>query len=553
MSAMVRFRAMVFPILINIFIVDSAYALSVNYSYVGNNFVEISGEPDKFSTDDRVTAKFNIDCAVAHDAGDCVNLPFDNYFELGAVLLEPNSFSAGPASLPASDGSVVVNRLSFSTDSRAQIVAWDMDLGLDDPAGLINVDTDNSGDGLDSAAALGAFAQVMGQPGTWENDLPPVEGTSDIFVQKTVDNPAPAGPQQTVEFTVEVSNGGSGPAKDVVVVDKLPAELAIPEGMAVFTSTGVYDPASGHWDIGEIQVGVKQVMSIPAIIVTEPQPACVINLATAYLSVDRDGSNNWSSIALRRPDIERCVDLSVEVSDWYQASFPCEPEGKGEMVYQLKIHNGGTDQARNVVLEISETLYKAPGFSVDAPNCEGLRCNWATIAAGADEWVAVSTDGFQIQEPTEHAIRVVVTSDIEDYPIENNLLIDQHTMEPFLKSTCNRPDFDFDIGGGGGGCFIATATYGSHLHPHVQILREFRDSVLMNTQWGRKVVEFYYRHSPDLACYIAERDGLRMLTRGLLLPVVFTVAYPWQALLIFILIFALLYTALRIKQARPSS
>jgi len=549
MPAMVGFMVMLFPILINIFFVDSAYALSVNYSYEGNNFVEITGEPDKFSTDDRVTAKFNIDCTVAHGAGDCVNLPFDNYFDLGAVLLEPNSFSAGPASLPASDGSVVISRFSFSTDAMANIVDWDMDLVFDD----LNIDTDNIGDGLDSAAMQGADAVVRGQPGIWADELPPVEGVSDILVEKTVDNPVPTGPRQTVEFTVEVSNGGAGPAKDVVVVDKLPPELAIPEGMAVFTSTGVYDPASGHWDIGEIEVGVRQVMSIPAIIVTEPQPACVINSATAYLPVDRNGDNNSSSIALLRPDIERCVDLGVEVTDWYQASFPCEPEGKGEMIYQLKISNSGTDQARNVVLEIAETLYKAPGFSMDAPNCDGLRCSWATLAAGADEWVTVSTDGLQIQEPTEHAIQVVVTSDIEDYPTENNSLIDQHTMEPFLKSTCNPPDLDFNIGGGGGGCFIATATYGSNLHPHVQILREFRDNVLLNTQWSRKVVEFYYRHSPELACYIAERNSLRMLTRGLLLPVVFTVAYPWQALLMFVLAFALLYTVLRIKHAGPSS
>ena len=65
MPAKVRFMAVLFPILINIFFVDLAYSLSVNYSYEGNNFVEITGEPDKFSTDDRVTAKFNIDCAVA--------------------------------------------------------------------------------------------------------------------------------------------------------------------------------------------------------------------------------------------------------------------------------------------------------------------------------------------------------------------------------------------------------------------------------------------------------------------------------------------------------
>jgi len=94
------------------------------------------------------------------------------------------------------------------------------------------------------------------------------------------------------------------------------------------------------------------------VIVTRPQPACVINSASAYVQADTDILNNVSSVALRRPDIERCVDLAVEVVDWYQLSFPCDSEGEGGMNYQLKISNSGLDEARNVVLEVSETLYK---------------------------------------------------------------------------------------------------------------------------------------------------------------------------------------------------
>ena len=286
---------------------------------------------------------------------------------------------------------------------------------------------------------------------------------------------------------------------------------------------------------------MRSVFPIPAVIVTEPQPACVINSATAYLPVDINGFNNASSVAVRRPDIERCVDLAVEITDWYQASFPCEPDGKGVMKYQLKISNSGTDQARDVVLEISELLYKAPGFGVEAPDCDGLSCNWATLDAGASEWVLVSTDLFQIEQPVAYAIQAVVSSDIEDYPIENNTLVDEQTIVPFLKSSCAPPDLDFNIGGSAGGCFIATATYGSRLHPNVQILREFRDNILLDTRLGQQFVDFYYRHSPGMARYIAAHDSVRLIVRGLLLPVVFTVAYPWLALLILVLLSALLY------------
>ena len=56
--------------------------------------------------------------------------------------------------------------------------------------------------------------------------------------------------------------------------------------------------------------------------------------------------------------------------------------------------------------------------------------------------------------------------------------------------------------------------------PRIDVLREFRDRVLMRNGAGRKVVEFYYKKSPPVAAYIAERPVLRVTIRSLLLPVV---------------------------------
>lgn len=52
------------------------------------------------------------------------------------------------------------------------------------------------------------------------------------------------------------------------------------------------------------------------------------------------------------------------------------------------------------------------------------------------------------------------------------------------------------------GCFIATASMGSEMHPHVQFLREFRDSILLTSSHKKKfekVLEFYYKFSPPVA------------------------------------------------------
>ena len=84
-------------------------------------------------------------------------------------------------------------------------------------------------------------------------------------------------------------------------------------------------------------------------------------------------------------------------------------------------------------------------------------------------------------------------------------------------------------GGGGGGCFIATAAYGSPLHPKVQLLRAFRDRYLLNNLPGRLFVRAYYATSPTMAAVIAEHQGLRTATRWLLTPLILGVAYPLAA------------------------
>lgn len=83
-------------------------------------------------------------------------------------------------------------------------------------------------------------------------------------------------------------------------------------------------------------------------------------------------------------------------------------------------------------------------------------------------------------------------------------------------------------GGGGSGCFIATAAYGSYLEPHVKILRNFRDEVLLHSKLGTAFVKFYYRYSPPIADYISQHWALRLVIRLLLTPIIVLVKLGWM-------------------------
>ncbi len=70
------------------------------------------------------------------------------------------------------------------------------------------------------------------------------------------------------------------------------------------------------------------------------------------------------------------------------------------------------------------------------------------------------------------------------------------------------------------GCFVATAAFGTPMHPKIDLLREFRDRVLMKSAPGRRFVDLYYAHSPPVAEFIRARPALRKIVRIGLGPVI---------------------------------
>jgi uncharacterized repeat protein (TIGR01451 family) len=78
--------------------------------------------------------------------------------------------------------------------------------------------------------------------------------SADLSLTKTVDNSAP-NLNDTIVFTIKLSNGGQDPAPSVQVTDLLPSGLQYVSSTP--SGTGTYDNSSGIWNVGTVAVGAN--------------------------------------------------------------------------------------------------------------------------------------------------------------------------------------------------------------------------------------------------------------------------------------------------------
>ncbi|NBP89267.1 MAG: DUF11 domain-containing protein, partial [Planctomycetia bacterium] len=243
---------------------------------------------------------------------------------------------------------------------------------------------------------------------------------ADLQVTKTVSNPAPNVGADVV-FTILVENLGADAATNVSVDDLLPAGLSF-----VSASSQAYDPGTGVWSVGTVDVGAAntEVLTITATVVASGSFTNEAEVSTTSPpdQYDPDLTNNKGSATV----ITREADLFVT------KTVSNDKPNVGDLItFTVTVRNDGPDTANNV--EIKD-YFPIAGLKLVTSNPSQGTFTFDT-ATGTGVWTVGTIDaGVTEQQTLTIEARVLPPATDTIPPSQTNVAevtkVDEHDPNP---------------------------------------------------------------------------------------------------------------------------
>jgi hypothetical protein len=203
-------------------------------------------------------------------------------------------------------------------------------------------------------------------------------------------------------------------------------------------------------------------------------------------------------------EVEVTGNATVTVAQYAANPGGSPPTGFGSLGKYIDVYVPDTTEVTEIEIRLYYTDAELSAAGIDDESL--LRPLWWD----GDEWKECSDNGFNTASTNGYSGYMWAK-------IRNN-------TTPSLDDLQGDP-FDQGYESGGElpkqGCFIATAAYGTDTAREIDILREFRDEILLPNSLGAELVSLYYRISPPIANFISQHDVLRTAVRvGFVDPIV---------------------------------
>ncbi len=215
-------------------------------------------------------------------------------------------------------------------------------------------------------------------------------------------------------YHIYIRNNGTGDATGVVINDLLPQEVSF---VSYTASKGSYDPASGDWSVGELASGEDANLDIEVISNTNGE---IINVA--HLSdlneEDVDSSNNSSSVVVNGNgnQLDLGVDKSISTD---------EPPYEGISYFTIKVHNFGSIDATNVVIEdVLPNVFEYESSTASSGSYDPSTNMWnvGTLQPNGEAFLVIEVKGITLGDFTNTAsLNSLDQTDTDPYNNEDSV------------------------------------------------------------------------------------------------------------------------------------
>lgn len=238
---------------------------------------------------------------------------------------------------------------------------------------------------------------------------------TDLKVTKTVSDPAP-NVGDDVTFTIIVENLGANQATNVLIEDSLPA------GLTYLSSSGGYNPGTGVWTVGTVDVGPANAKTL-SIIATVAASGSFTNEAEVSTTsppdqYDPDKTNNKGRATVITREADLLVTKTVD---------DATPNVGDLITFTVTVRNDGPDTANNV--EITDS-FPTTGLQL----LKGLPSQ-GTFDAGTGIWTVGTIDVGAANEQTLTIEARVLAPAVDTIPpTQTNVAevtkVDEHDPNP---------------------------------------------------------------------------------------------------------------------------